>query len=191
MAISKRFGDNGFPSDIMTAIMGSNSTRWAYFTLFTQSSVEKFPRDNTKLPLSKMFQNVRIAHRIDPHNQTEHEVMAIFAMGYFQARFGMLQLVQKPMNGSTNCGAMLFSHPDYTNFSFIGILVVVVTFSSVVLAGYLFERLEVRGKLWFGKLRDTLHRKLPWLPTVAHTRRTAGTEPRRLSGDQHSILDDL
>jgi hypothetical protein len=191
MAISKRFGDNEFPSDIMTALTGSNSTRWAYFTLFTQSSVEQFLRDNTKLPLSKMFQNVRIAPHIDPHNQTEHEVMAIFAMGYFQARFGMLQLVQKPMNGSTNCGAMLFSHPDYTNFSFLGILVVVVTFSSVVLAGYLFECLEVRREPWFGSLRDTLHRKLPWLPTVAHSRSSAGREPRRLSGAQHNILVDI
>jgi hypothetical protein len=129
-----------------------------------------------------MFQNVRIVHRIDPHNQMELEVMAIFAMGYFQARFGMLQLVQKPMNGSTNFGAMLFSHPDYTNFSFIGILVVVVTSSSVVLVGYLFERLDVPKKQWFCKLRDTLHEKLPWLPTGAYTRSTARTASQVVRG---------
>jgi hypothetical protein len=34
MAISKHFGENGFPLDIMKALTGSNATRWAFFTLF-------------------------------------------------------------------------------------------------------------------------------------------------------------
>jgi heme/copper-type cytochrome/quinol oxidase subunit 3 len=78
---------------------------------------------------------------------------------------------------------MLFSHPDYTNFSFTSVLVVVVTFSFVVLVGYFFKAREARNQRWFKKLRDTLHRKLPWLPTVAHIRSTTGLESGRSSKD--------
>jgi len=180
MAISKRFGDHGFPSDIMAAFTSSNSTRWAYFTMFTQSSVEQFLRDNTELPLSKMFQNVRMAPRIDPHDQTKNEVMAIFAMTYFQARFAMLQLVQKPMNGSNDCGAMLFSHPDYTNFNFIGVFVVAVAYFSVILASFVFEYREGWRSTWFTSLRDTLQRTARRLPTFIEITDTAGIRLRRL-----------
>jgi hypothetical protein len=167
MSITKRFGDDGFPSDIMTALTGSNSTRWAHFTFLSLSSVEQFLRDSTQLPLSKMFQNLRISPRIDPYNQTDSEVKAIFAMTYFQLRFGMLQLVQEKMNGSTNCGAMLFSNPDYTNFNFIGMVVVLTTFSSVIFVGCIFDAREVWRQIWFTTIRDTLQREFQELPTCS------------------------
>jgi hypothetical protein len=186
MAISKRFGDHGFPSDIMAALMSSNSTRWAYFSMFTQSSVEQLLRDHTELPLSKMFQNVRMAPRVDPHNQTENEVMAIFAMTYFKARFGMLQLVQKPMNGSNDCGAMLFSHPDYTNFNFIGVLVVTITFFIVILASCVFEYREVWRSPWFTSLRDTLQRQARSLSRTLFSRRQGSRASADISLESRS-----
>jgi hypothetical protein len=153
LLILSRFESQSFPELLRTELRTNHAVRRALFTAFTYSSIEESFRENTQLPLSKTFVNVRLSPVIDPHNQTLHELKTSVEIVILKVLYAMLYSVQGEIPG-LDCGAPLFVNPNYSNFNSIASFFVFIIFGLIILLSWWFDAYEAWNDPWFQKFRE-------------------------------------